>query len=115
MVMLIILGIASYAFTDNAMDKTEKAVSDISLTFEEGNFEAAKSLCAALSANWREYSKCYIFIFDKEHIMELTMSISKIEAMANDENPDIISECKTAAELIRLYRAKEKLRLGNVF
>ncbi len=115
MIMLIVLGTASYIFTDSAMDKTEKAVSDISLTFGEGDFETAKSLSAVLSANWREYSKSYIFIFDKEHIMELTGAIAKIEALANDENPDILVECKTAAELIRLYRAKERVTLGNIF
>lgn len=115
MVMLIILGIASYVFTDTAMDKTEKAVSDISLTFEDGNFGETKTLSARLSADWRKYSRCYIFIFDKEHVMELTGAIAKIEAFANDENPEILVECKTAAELIRLYRAKERLTLGNVF
>ena len=115
MVMLIILGIASYVFTDTAMDRTEKAVSDISLTFEDGNFGETKTLSARLSADWRKYSRCYIFIFDKEHVMELTGAIAKIEAFANDENPEILVECKTAAELIRLYRAKERLTLGNVF
>lgn len=115
MVMLIILGIASYVFTDTAMDRTEKAVSDISLTFEDGNFGETKTLSARLSADWRKYSRCYIFIFDKEHVMELTGAIAKIEAFANDENPEILVECKTAAELIRLYRAKERVTWGNVF
>lgn len=115
MVLLIILGIGSYIFTADAMDKTEEAVSDISASFDKGNFEKTKTLCGQLSAQWRSYSKSYIFIFDKEHIMELTMAISKIEALANDENPEMLIECKTAIELIRLYKAKEKLTLGNVF
>lgn len=115
MVLVIILGIGSYIYTDNAMDRTEKAVNGISQSFSEGRLEETKLLSAKLSDEWREQYKNYVFIFDKEHIMELTSIIARIDAYAKDDNPDILVECRTATELIKLYRAKEDITLGNIF
>ncbi len=115
MIFIIILGIVSYAYTDNAMDEAEKSVEQISESFGEGNFDRTKSLTRELSKMWHEKCESYIFIFDKDHIMELTAVISRIEAFAEDENPETTVECKTAAELIRLYRSKEKITLTNIF
>lgn len=115
MVILIILGIVSYAYTDNAMDEAEHAVEDIANSFSDGDFERTKSLTRELSATWRERCRSYVFIFDKDHIMELTAVIARIEAFAEDENPEMLVECKAGVELIRLYRAKEDITPVNIF
>ncbi len=115
MVVVIIIGAVSYAYTDNAMDKAEKAVDTIAQSFSEGDFERTLRLTQRFSSDWREQYKSYLFIFDKEHIMELTAIISRIEALAEDENSELLVECKAASELIRLYRAKEKVSLSNIF
>lgn len=115
MIILIIFGIVSYAYTDNAMDETEQAVTDIANSFGEGDFERTKDLTRELSALWREKCRNYVFIFDKEHIMELTAVIARIEALAEDENPEMLVECRAGVELIRLYRSKEDITLGNIF
>lgn len=115
MIILIILGIVSYAYTDNAMDETEHAVENIANSFSDGDFERTKSLTRELSAIWRKKCKNYVFIFDKDHIMELTAVIARIEAFAEDENPEVLVECKAGVELIRLYRAKEDITAVNIF
>lgn len=115
MVIIIILGIGSYIYTDNAMDRTEKAVDGISRSFSEGNLEETKLLTNKLSAEWRKQYRSYVFIFDKEHIMELTAMIARIDAFARDENPEVLVECKAALEFIRLYRAKEDITIENIF
>lgn len=115
MVLLIILGIASFTYTDNAMDETEKAVEDIAESFGAGEFEKTKDLTRKLSEQWRGKYTTYVFIFDKDHIMELTAVIARIEAFADDENPETLVECRTARELIRLYRSKEEINIVNIF
>ncbi len=115
MVILIILGIVSYAYTDHAMDKTERAIDEISASFGEGDFDMTKSLSASLTREWLGFCDSYIFIFDKDHIMEMTQIIARIDAFAADENPEMLVECKAAHELIRLYRSKEEIRAVNIF
>lgn len=114
-VLLIIFAITSYAYTDAAMDETERAVSDIAESFGQGEFEKTKSLTASLTAEWLSFCDSYIFIFDKDHIMEMTQIIARIEAFAADENPETLVECRAAHELISLYRSKEEIRLTNIF
>lgn len=114
-VLLLIIGIGSYIFTDNAMDETEAAVENIAESFGNGEFEKTKSLTSQLSQSWHNQCRNYVFIFDKDHIMELTAVIARIEAFAEDENPEMLVECKAAAELIRLYRSKEEINLINIF
>ena len=114
LLVLVALGIVSYIYTNNAMESTGDTIDRISTSFENGDFEKTRSLSTSLSENWRESYNNYLLIFDKEHIMELTMAIARIEALAEDENPDLLIECKSASELIRLYRSKEKLRIVNI-
>ncbi len=114
-VLLLIIGIGSYIFTDNAMDETEAAVENIAESFGNGEFEKTKSLTSQLSQSWHNQCRNYVFIFDKDHIMELTAVIARIEAFAEDENPEMLVECKAATELIRLYRSKEEINLINIF
>ncbi|MBQ8410132.1 MAG: DUF4363 family protein [Ruminiclostridium sp.] len=114
MVIIIIIGIGSYIYTDNAMDRTEKAVDNISDSYLSGNLDEVKRLTNELSSEWRKQYRSYVFIFDKEHIMELTAMIARIEAFAEEENPEVLVECKAAVEFIRLYRAKEDITLGNI-
>lgn len=114
LLLLIALGIASYAYTNSAMERTDRALEEITVSFKGGDFERTKSLTDKLSEDWRKNYSSYLFIFDKEHVMELTMAISRINIMAKEENPDLTTECYTAAELIRLYRSKEKLSILNI-
>lgn len=114
LLILIALGIASYAYTNDAMDNTRREIEGISESFKSGNFERTKQLSYELSENWR-YKYCnYLFIFDTDHIMELTSMIARIEAFADDENPEVLVECRAASELILLYRSKEKLAISNI-
>lgn len=113
-VLLTILGIASYLYTQDAMEKTEAAIDSVSASFSE-NSELTGSLAKKLTAQWRENCGSYIFIFDRDHIMELTAVIARIEAYAEENDPEILVECRQAKELIRLYHIKEDFYLPNIF
>ena len=54
MILLIILGIASYICTDNTLNEAEQSVNDISRSFAEGDMELTKQLSHKLSEKWEE-------------------------------------------------------------
>ena len=113
-VLLIILGIASYICTDNALSATEQSVNEISLNFDEGNMDKVKNLSAQLSDDWREIYGNYLFIVDKNYMVEITLAVSRIEEFAKDENAEILVECNTVKGLLELCREKENIELRNI-
>lgn len=114
MIFLIILGTASYICTDNTLDEAEQAVNDISLSFEKGNMELAKKLAEKLAEEWEKDCGNYMFIIDKDYVVEITLSVSRIKAFAHDENSEIKVECETALGLMKLCREKENIEIGNI-
>ncbi len=115
MVVLIIVGIASYICTDNTLNEAEKTVNDISLSFEKGDMELTRRLSRSLSEEWEGDCENYMFIIDKDYMVEITLAVSRIEAFARDENPEVMVECETVLGLMELCREKENIELRNIF
>lgn len=115
MVVLIILGIASYICTDSTLSEAEQTVNDISLSFGSGDMELTKQLSGELSEEWENHCENYMFIIDKDFMVEITMAVSRIETFARDENPEVLVECETVLELMELCREKENIELHNIF
>ncbi len=115
MVVVIILGIASYICTDNTLSEAEQTVNDISLSFENGDMELTKKLSEELSGEWQNDCGSYMFIIDKDYMVEITLAVSRIEAFARDENPEVLVECETLLSLMELCREKENIELRNIF
>ncbi len=114
MVVVIILGIASYICTDNTLNEAEQTVNDISLSFEKGDMELTRQLSEKLSEEWEEDCESYMFIIDKDYMVEITLAVSRIEAFARDENPEVLVECETVLGLMELCREKENIELRNI-
>ena len=114
-VLLIILGIASYICTDGALSETEQTVNEISLSFGEGDMDAVKSLSQRLSQNWRKNYGSYLFIVDKDYIVEITLAISRIEALSKNGDEELLTECETIYGLLELCREKENIEVSNIF
>ena len=114
MVVVIILGIASYICTDNTLNEAEQTVNDISLSFEKGDMELTRQLSEKLSEEWDEDCESYMFIIDKDYMVEITLAVSRIEAFARDENPEVLVECETVLGLMELCREKENIELRNI-
>lgn len=114
MVVVIILGIASYICTDNTLNEAEQTVNDISLSFEKSDMELTRQLSEKLSEEWEEDCESYMFIIDKDYMVEITLAVSRIEAFARDENPEVLVECETVLGLMELCREKENIELRNI-
>lgn len=115
MVVVIILGIASYICTDNTLNEAEQTVSDISLSFEKGDMELTRAFSEKLSEEWEEDCENYMFIIDKDYMIEITLAVSRIEEFVRDENPEVLVECRTVLGLMELCREKENIELRNIF
>ncbi len=114
MILLIILGIASYICTDNTLNEAEQSVNDISRSFADGDMELTKQLSHKLSEKWEEDCENYMFIINKDYVVEITLAVSRIEAFARDENPEVLVECETVLGLMELCREKENIELCNI-
>jgi len=114
MILLIILGIASYICTDNTLNEAEQSVNDISRSFTDGDMELTKQLSHKLSEKWEEDCENYMFIINKDYVVEITLAVSRIEAFARDENPEVLVECETVLGLMELCREKENIELRNI-
>jgi len=115
MVVVIIVGIASYICTDSTLNEAEQTVNDISLSFEKGDMELTQRLSQSLSEEWEQDCESYMFIIDKDYMVEITLAVARIEAFARDENPEVLVECETVLGLMELCREKENIELRNIF
>ncbi len=114
-VLLIVMGVASYICTDNTLSEAEQTVNSISLSFDGGDMELTKKLAQSLSQEWSDDCRRYMFIIDKNYAIEITLAVSRIEAYARDEDPEVLVECKTVLGLMELCREKENIELRNIF
>lgn len=114
MLVVIIVGIASYICTDNTLSEAEQAVNDIQLSFEKGDMELARTLSEKLSEEWEEDCESYMFIIDKDYMVEITLAVSRIKAFACDEKPEVLVECETVLGLMELCREKENIEIRNI-
>lgn len=115
MLALVAVGIVSLFYTESVVDEAAKNVDEISVSFEEGDFEGAKRLTQTLSDKWENYYQRHIFMVDKDHAMEITMAIGRICSMAEQEDDDLPTECAAASQLIRLYGRKHNITPENIF
>lgn len=115
MLTVIAIGIISLFYTNSVAEKAERTVDEISASFEDGEFNRVKRLTAELNKEWQDYYQGHIFMVDKEHALEITMAIARIQSMAQQDDDELPTECGTTAELIRLYRRKHEITLENIF
>ena len=55
-----------------------------------------------------------MFIINKDYVVEITLAVSRIEAFARDESPEVLVECETVLGLMELCREKENIELRNI-
>ena len=115
MITLVIIGIISLFYTDSVADAAARKVDEISASFDSGDHDLTRRLSGELDKSWQDYYQGHIFMVDKDHALEIAMSIARIKAMAEQEDDDLPTECDTAQDLIQLYRRKHDVTWENIF
>lgn len=113
--VMLIIGIASYFCTKSVTENIEQKIDVIADCYNAGDYGRTKILSAELRETWEDYIHKHIFITDKEQANEITLSITRIEALAEENDDEILSESTVAKELISIYREKQELSFANVF
>ncbi|MGN0656398.1 MAG: DUF4363 family protein [Ruminiclostridium sp.] len=112
---LVAAGIISYFYTARVTSEIQESISRVSESYEREDFEAAKSLSAETAKNWEHYLAAHIFVNDKEHALEITLSLLRIKALAEEKSDELKEECITAIDLVGLYRENQRVNLANIF
>ena len=112
---LVAAGIISYFYTDKVTKEIQESISRVSESYEREDFEAAASLSAETAKNWEHYLAAHIFVSDKEHALEITLSLLRIKALAEEKSEELKEECITAIDLVGLYRENQRVNLANIF
>ena len=112
---LVAAGIISYFYTDRVTNEIQESISRVSESYEREDFEAAKSRSAETAKKWEHYLAAHIFVSDKEHALEITLSLLRIKALAEEKSDELKEECITAIDLVGLYRENQRVNLANIF
>lgn len=114
-IAMVVLGVGSLYYTDTTARKAEETLEEVSLRLKENDMAGVKSLTLDLRADWKSYLETHFFATDHEHVMELTSTIVRIVALAEEEDPELSIECAVAKDLMRIYQKKTSVTLGNIF
>lgn len=114
-IAMVVLGVGSLYYTDTTAKKAEETLEEVSLRLKENDMAGVKSLTLDLRADWESYLETHFFATDHEHVMELTATIVRICALAEEEDPELSIECAVAKDLMRIYQKKTSVTFGNIF
>lgn len=114
-IAMVVLGVGSLYYTDTTAKKAEETLEEVSLRLKENDMAGVKSLTRDLRADWEDYLETHFFATDHEHVMELTATIVRICALAEEEDPELSIECAVAKDLMRIYQKKTSVTFGNIF
>ena len=114
-IVLVAAGIISYFYTDRVTREIQDSISRVSESYELEDYEAAKSLSTETAKSWEHYLAAHIFVSDKEHALEITLSLLRIKALAEEKSEELKEECIAAIDLVGLYRENQQVNLANIF
>ena len=113
---LVILmgGISGVIYTTGLSDRLLAEVEAVAENYEHGDIEAAKQACSRVRASWDGFRDMHILVSDQEHALEITMCISRMESLLEQEDDDLITECAAAAKLIGVFRREQLPSIMNI-
>lgn len=107
-------GTGCLIYTANISDKIAADLDEVSRLFLSGDSEGASAAAARASGDWQKYKRLHILSVDNDHILEITMSITRIESLLEREDEETVTECAVAIELIESYRNNNMPSIMNI-
>ena len=111
---ILAAGIWGVIYTTGFSDALLSDVEAVADNFQRGDTEAAKQALSRVRTSWDGFRDFHILVFDQEHALEITMCIAKMESLLEQEEDDLLAECATAAELIKVYRHEQLPKITNI-
>lgn len=113
-VLLITTAVFGYCSIKNTSDSILESLEATIQSFRNDDLESAVEHADAAEREWNEFFEVHVFITDKEHMLEITSSLTKIKAMAQENNDELIIEAQSAKKLIEIYLDKQNPELMNI-
>lgn len=107
-------GIWGVIYTTGFSDRLLSDVEAVAESFEQGNTEAAKQAYSRVRENWDGFRDLHLLVTDQEHALEITMCIARMETLLEQEDEELLTECATAAKLIKVYRHEQLPSITNI-
>lgn len=112
--VLLVIGVGSYIYIEKTSENVVSTLYDTENCFSSGNLEGARLAAKEADNSWHNFISKHIFITDKEHLLEITSILTKIQALAKAEDEELLTECDVARRLIELYRDKQTPDILNI-
>lgn len=114
-VIMILLAIGSYLYTCSVTVNIEEKVDMVRIYADKKDFKKARIITADITKEWQDYCVNHIFVTDHEHTMEIATTMARIEALAINENDEILAEISAVKELLQHYRENQSVTPANIF
>lgn len=112
--VIFLAGTVCLFYTANITDRIMTDLDDVSRLFLSGDSEGAAAAASRASREWESFKKLHILTMDNDHILEITMSITKIESLSERADEETVTECALAKELIETYKNKNIPSIMNI-
>lgn len=112
--IMIAGGIFSCFYVFSFSERMGENIENISRCFEAGESEAARQAFDTADREWKSFRRLHILIADDDHALEITMSMAKIDSLLQQEDEEVLTECESAKELIRVYGYEQLPYVMNI-
>ena len=99
---LVTLAVFGTAYVGNVTEEVAALLDGIA----EGTADPVSAAEEAQSI-WNSFYERNFLITDKEHAMEITVSLARISALAEENDDDLTVECITTKKLLLFFRDKQ--------
>lgn len=107
-------GTAGLFYSSSVSDRIAADIDEVNRLFLSGDSEGASAAAARASGDWQKFRSLNILSVDKDLILEITMSITRIESLLEHSDEEAITECALAKELIENYQSKNMPSILNI-
>lgn len=107
-------GAVSLFYTNSVSDKLLENLDEAERLFESGDSEGAAAAVARASDDWHTFKELHILSMNNDYILEITMSITRLESLVEREDEETVTECAVAKELIMAYRNETMPGIMNI-
>lgn len=112
--VIFVGGTVCLFYTSQISDRIAANLDEAERLFLSGDTEGAAAAAARASGDWQKFRSIHILSVDNDHVLEITMSITRIESLLEREDEETVTECAVAKKLIENYRSESMPSIMNI-
>ncbi len=113
-IFLVAAALTSYFTTKSTVEDISGYLIEAEESFKNKDYEKALDAAKKADGEWRKFFELHVFITDKEHMLEITSSLSRLTAFAEEEDDEFMIEVRSAKQLAEIYLQKQNPEIMNI-